>query len=202
MIDKRNGFTLIEMLVGLTIFALLASAGVGLLSASADTQQAVDASLGEQADLTRISVLLEADLAQVADRPTRDTGGAERPAFVGSADGMTFVRGGVVALDTAPQTDLRRVRWTLDRGALTRITFEEVDGNDDRLPDARLVDDVSTFALEYRGIGGGWSGAWPDGSGEALPRAVRMTLAGNRLPETQFVVALPRVAFEERSVTP
>ena len=199
---RQDGFTLIEMLVGLTIFALLASAGVGLLSASADTQQSVDAALGEQADLTRIAILLEADLAQVADRPSRDGSGGERPAFIGSADGMTFVRGGVVALDTSPQSDLRRVRWASEQGALTRITFEAVDGGDDRLPDARLVDNVAALTFDYRGVDGGWSATWPDGSGEPLPRAVRMTLAADRLPETQFIVALPRLAFAERGVTP
>ena len=198
---RRNGFTLIEMLVGLTIFALLASAGVGLLSASADTQQAVDASLGEQADITRVALLLESDLAQVADRATRDSSGAERPAFVGSPDGMTFVRSGVIALDDAPQSDLRRVGWGLQEGALARLTYEQVDGGDARLPDAKLLPAVTALAFAYRSPDGNWVDAWPDGSGEPLPRAVRMTLAAARVPETQFIVALPRVTFTDR-VTP
>jgi len=42
---NRNGFTLVEMLVALGIFALLAVAGVGVLRSSVDLQGAVDTRL-------------------------------------------------------------------------------------------------------------------------------------------------------------
>lgn len=190
----RNGFTLIEMLVGLSIFALLASAGVGLLRVSADTQSAVDASLGEQAAIERIGLLLESDLGQVVSRASRDGTGGERPPFVGTSSGMQFVRGGVVALDTRARSDLRRVAWRDENATLVRRTFDQVDGGEDRLPDALLLDGLAGFALEYRNLAGDWVSAWPDSSGEPLPRAVRLTLSAQRIAPTRFVVALPPVA--------
>ena len=42
---RNNGFTLVEMLVALGIFALLAGAGVGLLRSSLDVQSSVDTRL-------------------------------------------------------------------------------------------------------------------------------------------------------------
>ncbi|MCM8558198.1 type II secretion system minor pseudopilin GspJ [Sphingomicrobium sediminis] len=195
---RKNGFTLIEMLVGLSIFALLASAGVGLLRASADTQAVVDRSLAEQAEVERIALLLDADLSQVALRPRRDANGGDRPAFTGDPNGMDFVRAGVVALDAAPTSDLRRIGWTVENGRLVRLTFDAVDGPADRLPEAVLMEDVSGFSLAYRNLSGGWSATWPDGSGEALPRAVRLTLASTRQPQTEFIVALPPLVGFDR----
>ena len=195
----RNGFTLIEMLVGLSIFALLASAGVGLLRVSADTQQAVDESLGEQAGIERIALLLDSDLSQVVDRPSATPSGGDRAAFSGSETTMQFVRGGVIALDTRARSDLRRVGWGVEAGTLKRLTFEQVDGGDDRLPDAALMDGVSGFALAYRNAAGDWVSSWPDATGDPMPRAVRVTLQAERVPETVMIVALPSVApFEGR----
>ena len=44
---KRNGFTLIEMLIALTIFGMLTAAGVALLSVTARTQETSDRLLAE-----------------------------------------------------------------------------------------------------------------------------------------------------------
>ncbi|MEN3972671.1 type II secretion system minor pseudopilin GspJ [Sphingomicrobium sp. XHP0235] len=196
---RQRGFTLIEMLVGLSIFALLASAGVGLLAASADTQAAVDTSLGEQAQIERIARLLEADLAQVSDRPTKDSGGEERPAFLGTASSMQFVRTGVVSLDDAQRSNLRRIGWGVEDGALVRTTFAEIDGSDARLPDARLVDPVGSVTLAYRAASGDWLEVWPDGSGEPLPRAVRLKVSAERIPPTELIYALPQLSFAVRA---
>jgi general secretion pathway protein J len=38
-VKRANGFTLVELLVALTIFAMLAAAGVGLLSFSVQAQE-------------------------------------------------------------------------------------------------------------------------------------------------------------------
>lgn len=197
---RRNGFTLIEMLVGLSIFALLASAGVGLLRASADTQSTVEVALSEQARLERIALLLQADLGQIAMRPTRTLEGVERPAFSGDAKAMEFVRGGVVSLDERPSSDLRRIGWRGDTGRLERLTFEAVDGNDDALAPAVLVDPLRSVAFAYRDRSGGWVERWPDASGDALPRAVRLTFSAPRTAPTDVVVALPtlHVPSDER----
>ncbi|WP_265587567.1 GspJ family type II secretion system protein [Sphingomicrobium arenosum] len=197
---RQGGFTLVEMLVGLTIFALLASAGVGLLRASADTQAAVDTSLSEQAQLERIALLLEADLGQAVIRPTTDASSQPRPAFTGTATSMQFVRGGVIALGEAPSSDLRRTGWIAEGGALKRLTFEAMDGGDARLPDAILIDPLGSMTLAYRDRAGGWVDSWPDASGDPLPRAVRLTLTAPRLPATDFIVALPPLSpYEGRA---
>ena len=90
--------------------------------------------------------------AQVADRATRDSSGAERPAFVGSPDGITFVRSGVIALD-GRSGDVVWTKWS-DHEVFSLVC--QADLNGDGLPDAYItrmdeeedVDDVVDVALE------------------------------------------------------
>lgn len=188
---KRNGFTLVEMVVALAIFALVASAGVGLLRASADTQIAVDESLSAQGRLERIGLLFNADLGQVTIRPTTRSDGGARPAFVGTASSMMFVRDGIVATRPEPAPSINRVEWRGTEGRLERTAHRAPDGL--RLVDApaRLASDLQTITFAYRDEAGGWSDSWPRAGGPPLPRAVRMDLSGDGLPPTRIIVALP-----------
>ncbi|WP_265569466.1 type II secretion system minor pseudopilin GspJ [Sphingomicrobium nitratireducens] len=190
---KRNGFTLIEMIVALVIFALIATAGVALLRASADTQLAVEDGLTEQAAIERLSLLINADLSQAALRPTRRADGGFRPAFVGTSDNMIFVRDGIVSTESKPSPSLHRVEWAVREGRLERTGHRQPDGVTLEDPAAILLRDMRAARFEYRDAAGGWISTWPDGSGRALPRAVRLTVTGADWPETTLVVALPDI---------
>src|SRR5690348_16195565 len=82
---SRNGFTLVELLVALTIFALLSAAGVTLLSFSVRAQASSDERLERLAEIRRAGALLTSDLAQAAPRISRDETGAVKPALVGGS---------------------------------------------------------------------------------------------------------------------
>ncbi|HWW57178.1 MAG TPA: prepilin-type N-terminal cleavage/methylation domain-containing protein, partial [Sphingopyxis sp.] len=84
MKDER-GFTLVEMLVALSIFALIAAMGVGLLRSSIDTQDAVQGRLKGMSGINRLRAVMANDLAQAVQRSTRGPAGEAVPAFVGSA---------------------------------------------------------------------------------------------------------------------
>ena len=58
------GFTLVELMVALFIFAILSAAGVMLLSGSIGAQGAVQQRLDGLADVQRAASLLTVDLAQ------------------------------------------------------------------------------------------------------------------------------------------
>lgn len=197
--SREGGFTLVEMLVALSIFALLAAAGVGILRASVDTQAAVDARLGEIGSVGRLHALLEGDLGQAADRPTRAAAG-ERPAFDGGPAAMQFVRAGWTNLDGAARSDLQRVEWWLGGGALTRTGFAALDGGDDRAPAAAILRDVRSVGLRYRLADGSWSTAFRSTPEQPLPAAVELTVTRNAGAPLVLVAALPPLG--ERSPQP
>lgn len=186
---KRNGFTLVEMLVALGIFALLAAAGVGVLRSSVDVQSSVDTRLTAMSSIARLNALLSSDLGQAVDRPSRASGG-ERPAFAGDADGMEFVSAGRANVDGAPRSELQRVEWRSENAALRRTGFTAVDGNDEGLP-SPLVRDIRSAAFRYRMLDGSWSSSFTSTEQQPLPTAVELTMTFTEGAPIVMVFALP-----------
>ncbi len=170
----RRGFTLIEVMVALMVFAMIAAAGVALLAFSVRAQAGTDAKLTEVAGLARLSAALSADMAQLADRPTRDAGGVMRPAFVGTPEGPVFVRGGRIAFDEAPRPSLQKVAWRLQGDAVVREGWPMLDGALPREP-AAMMTGVRGLRWRYR-LRGAWTDRFEGTPREALPQAVEVTV--------------------------
>ena len=104
----EHGFTLVEVMISLLIFGLLAAAGVALLSFSVRAQGLTGARLEAVSARNRLSSILTADLAQAVVRTTRGEGGEMLPAFAGESGSngavlLRVVRGGWSNLDGAPR---------------------------------------------------------------------------------------------------
>jgi general secretion pathway protein J len=66
---RRAGFTLTEVLIALTIFALIAAAGTSVMGVSIDSRFAVKAAFERLAEVQRMRALLKADVSQAVARP-------------------------------------------------------------------------------------------------------------------------------------
>ncbi|HEX8193847.1 MAG TPA: type II secretion system minor pseudopilin GspJ [Allosphingosinicella sp.] len=160
----RNGFTLVEMLVAVAIFGLIASAGVSILAMSMTAQEAAQRKLADASSLRRASALLAADLANAAPRVRRDEQGAVRPAFEADAAGFTITRAGAA---------LQRIDYRFENGRLERRSAAAADG---AAPDrtALLLSDVRRMSLRFRGPDGEWRDRWDPEDPRLLPRAIEM----------------------------
>ncbi|RZJ27229.1 MAG: type II secretion system protein GspJ, partial [Brevundimonas sp.] len=76
---NRSGFTLVEVLISLAIFALLASAGAAVLAVTIDNRFAVKAQSARVGDLQRMRALLRADIGQATGRRARGVTGRPAP---------------------------------------------------------------------------------------------------------------------------
>ena len=171
--SARNGFTLVEMLVSLTIFGMLAAAGVTLLSFSVRAQETSDARLGEVGELRRLGAMLAADLAQAAPRLYRDEAGRVRPAFSGDAAAMSLVRRGWDNPGGAARASLQRVEYRLSEARLERVAYPMVDGAAAMAP-AVIADGVKALRLRYRDREGQWRERWDPVRVADLPVAVEL----------------------------
>lgn len=193
MTDAR-GFTLIEMLVAVMIFAMLATAGVMLLRGSVEGQAAIGGHLDALADVQRGLATLDADLSQASVRISRTQAGSFAPAFFGrAAQGdeplMQFVRDGWSNPGTLRHPSLQKIEYWWREGRIERVGYPAVDGAAPPEP-AILFDKVSALAVRYRDRHGDWRERWVPETPEQMPTAVEMSLTrGNDAPLTlRFLV--------------
>ena len=172
--SAEHGFTLIEVMVALLIFGLIATAGVALLSFSVRAQAAGGAKLDSIAAVERTTSLLAADLAQAVDRRARDERGTRLPAFAGDAAGLTLVRGGWTNVDAAPRASLQKVQYRLAGDAIERIAWPAVDGAAPQPPVA-ILSGIRGVSIRYR-LAGAWSDHWDGTQGAPLPQALELTV--------------------------
>jgi general secretion pathway protein J len=175
MRDER-GFTLVEMLVALSIFAVIAAMGVGLLRSSVDTQDAVRERLKAMGGINRLRAVMANDLAQAVQRSTRGPAGEAVPAFIGSSTGFAFVHGGAGSQDGSPRPSLERVAYAKVGNEWRRSTQPMLDGTALGEGD-RLIADVASVAVRYRDERGNWGEVWSSEPGDRLPRAVEVRMA-------------------------
>ena len=169
---QTSGFTLVELMVALLIFSILATAGVALLSFSVRAQAVSGAKLDDLAALQRTLSLLSADLAQADNRPVRDEAGTVLPAFAGDGATVRLVRGGWTNLDAQPRADAQRVAYRLIEGTLERQTWPRLDGAA-ALVVQHLLTRVEQVTLRYR-YKGAWSDRWDGAGGVPLPQVLEL----------------------------
>lgn len=184
---KGNGFTLVELMVGLFLFGLMAAAGTSLLASASGASVQAQAMADDTGDLARLTALLNADCAQAAPRRWRDITGEPRPAFSANDGALfTLIRRGWANPAGNVRASLQRVSWRLEGDRLIRRSSAMLDGSDAGT-ETVLLSGVSAARLRLLGPNGwqdGWAGA------DTLPRAAELTLSGRQFGEVRQVLIL------------
>lgn len=132
---RTRGFTLVELLVALAVFAAMAAIAQAALTAVVSTRAALDLR-GKAVDATaRTLAMIERDLRAVVARPVRADLGARLPALVAGEGGLelsTLGRGGA---GDASAARLERVGYQLGQGRLERLRWPAPDRADGTRPD-------------------------------------------------------------------
>jgi len=180
---RARGYTLVEVLVAVLVFAVLAAAAYtaleGLSRAAGQQRDHAEALAGLQLMVSR----LEADLRQLSHRARRTPLGQLEPAFSGSLRELAGVRSGWSNPAGQARSDLQRFAWQFDGQTLTRLSWPVTDPAPGVLPAAEdqaleLVD----LRLRYRDALGSWSEDWParGTAAEGLPSAIEVLLETRR----------------------
>lgn len=190
----RAGFTLVEVLVALAVFALIAAAGALVLARTIDTRFIVHEHAERIAELQRMRALLKADLAQAAPRRTRAPTGRPLPrALMGQTvpgdPVLTLVRAGWSNPDGAARPGLQRVEYRVVDDRLERRASTYLDGARAGPPQVlyRGVSDVAVTFIQD----GSEAPAFLSSRDRPLPQAVRivMTLEGLGRVDQLFAVS-------------
>lgn len=197
---RSRGFSLIELLVALAVFAALAAAAYGGLAQIAATRGALTKQQDRFAEVVRAMSMLERDLREAISRPVRGNGtGNWLPALAGTGDRIELTRVGFANPLAEPRSNLERVAYALDAQKLQRGRYAALDGAPGVTPVATAVlDGAQSLSFRYLGTDGAWRNAWPPSDAtadnqayELLPRAIEFRIATNDVGELRRVVELP-----------
>lgn len=166
----ETGFTLIELMISLGLFALIAVAGLALVEGIINVQGRTEKRLDRLADLQRTMFVVSSDVEQIASGPL--SGSGANLSFTRAAPGM----GGVAV----------PLRYGVAGGALVRTV-----GPAPQLVLAGVTD------VRWRFWDGAWIDRWPisEEDKDRWPRAVALEMVvqgpGGTPGSLRRVIALP-----------
>lgn len=145
-----------EMLVALTVFAVIGLLGAQLMGRTLDNHQVVSERSGRLAEVQRAMLVLKRDIMQMTDRPVRDLLGDSRGAVLIGSDGlMEFTRLGWRNPLRAQRAELQRIAYIVEDGDLYRAWWGVLDRAQDSEPTLQRlledIDQVEFFALDTSG---------------------------------------------------
>ncbi|MGX5079611.1 type II secretion system minor pseudopilin GspJ [Enterobacter mori] len=173
---KQRGFTLLEMLLALAIFALISLAGYQVLQGSLRAQQQSQQHDRQLNELIRIFTLMEQDIAHAMISQLDVI--TNQPGFRTLQDKviMQFTRRNWLNPLNNTRTSLQEVQWLYASGTLTRK----------RVDDGVSQSFVSVGRVDLRFFyNGAWLTRWPHPY--SLPQAIEVTLQTNARGEISRV---------------
>ena len=201
---RQQGFTLLELLVSLAIFALIGAMAYGGLQQVLEQRQATEVRSQQLAGLQKSYRIMQRDLEQVINRGIRNQFGDPIDALVGGSgyDGIEFSRAGHANPAGFLRSDLQRVAYVPDQDTLLRRTWRVLDRAQDSLPDEEvLVEGLQQFTIRFLDDADEWRDNWPPQQTQTqtggvgvtdLPRAAQVEIVLDDVGTLSWVFLLPQ----------
>lgn len=200
MIKNQRGFTLIEVMIAMSIVAVIGLASAQVISSVLRSDE-ISAEADKRITLyQRTYQTIQRDVMQMAQRNVRVNGGAPQKnlLFAGENiiesefDGIVFTRNGWRnPVQMFPRSTLQSVGYRITDGTLERLHFLYPDQGSDTEPQVTpLLNDVTGLKIEYF-YSKKWNKTWGK---SGLPEGVAFVINSESLGEIRWqfvVVSLP-----------
>jgi len=184
----NGGFTLLELLVAMAIFALLSVMAYAGLSTVLNANQILETNMQRLSEVQRSVTLLSRDIRQTINRAIRDTYGDTKKPLIGATafdslgtPAIELTRTGYANPLGTKRSFLQRVAYRVEEETLYRDSWRVLDQAQDSEADALAICyDVKSLTLRYLDQENTWHEQWPPSDpefqGTALPKAVEVSL--------------------------
>lgn len=194
--DKNaiKGFTLLEVLVAIMIFALLSLAAYQVLQGVLRSSEISKAHSERLTELQRAMLIIEQDFTQIVARKSRQEGADKKELralttgkglFSSQDQGIEFSRlGWANPLDLLPRSNILRVRYILRDGQLQRLYFLYPDTVSGQQPEVQvLLKDIEK--LSFRFWNNGWKESWLPA--ESVPQGIEINFTSKYFADIRRV---------------
>ncbi len=187
----QSGFTLLELLVALSVFAVMSVMVFGGLREVVNVREATDKHTSRLTELQLAFMYFSRDVRQLANRAVRGEYGDTLNVLQSSDIGkyrIELTRGGYPNPAGLNRSSLQRVAYGIDDNQLYRYRWRVLDRAEDSQPIKTLMlKDVKGFNLRFLGraaqSGGAqnnkWVSAWPtltdDEDVDVFPKAIEVS---------------------------
>lgn len=205
---QSQGFTLLELLVAVAIFAILGVGSYRLLASTISVRDAAKAHDAALIQLQRSFIIINRDMSQAIARPVRDQYGDTLAALVLKSNTLELTRVGVPNPLKQVRSDLQRVSYEVNnKGELVRSSWQQLDRDRGVEPQkAVLLTQISKITFKIHNQSGGTDTEWPafkqanEQAKQELPRSVEISLTVKPWGEITRIFALPQ-SLEPKNVT-
>jgi general secretion pathway protein J len=173
------GFTLLELLISMVIFALIAAMAYSGLNNVLLARAQTEARTQELYKLQMALTVIERDIEQTVDRPVRDEYGETQAAFVANEYGdylLEFTRTGWMNPLNLARSHLQRIAYSVKDEQLIRSLWYVLDrAQDSERYDIVLLDGVKNLEIRYLDDKKEWQRSWPPQSSTSFSQIQAQT---------------------------
>lgn len=200
----KQGYTLIEILIALVVFAILSTITSSVLYQSFDTRKKLDS---QAFQLNRIQLalkIMENDITQMIERSILANELRTFPPFIGQSHYIEFTRNGLVnPIDLEQRSTLQRVAYLCQNHQLIRRSWPYVDiQNRKQYQDKVLLQQLSECSFAYlshaRQILPEWRefAVQIDQKRETLPIAIQVTISPYEWGNMSLLFPIPEALYD------
>lgn len=182
-IKKSHGFTLLELLVAISIFSMLSVMAYGGLQAVIVTKESTEKTSSRVSEIQLVMMRISDDLRQAVSRGVRDEYGdlVAVMKLDSTENTLEWTRAGYRNPAGLKRSNLQRIAYVIKDKKLIRISWPVLD----RAPDTEAVkrevlSEVENIEWRFYNQNNEWVTEWPQNNANAvffpLPQAVEMNI--------------------------
>ena len=178
--NQNRGFTLVEILVAVAIFSILAAMGYEGLSNILSLQSKLKQTQMAQQDLQRALLIMSRDFYQIVPRPVRNNSGEQVSAldYDSNSSIIEFTKSGNVHPINPKQSQLQRIGYALEGDTLYRQHWSSLDRPQSATVNRyAIMKGVNDLSFRFMSQTKEWSNFWEPRTLIDLPLAIEVTVS-------------------------
>lgn len=163
--NQQSGFTLLEIIIAVGIFAVVSALAYGGLNTILRSSEKTQEASAQLESLQLAMSVIQQDLSQITDRPIRNEYGEKEAAILSPGTFgrlISFTRRGWKNPADRPRSTLQRVAYLLEDDKLIREYWPQLDAAPGvetiKLP---LLDDITEIKFRFLDRNKQWQNQWP-----------------------------------------